>query len=217
ELKNEKMIERYKFDLDIFYQEMKHHFILKSDEEEFKNELFDYFEKKNIAVKFRKKEDQIIKRKGLLELIDNKIKITDKFMKWEDAITEISQVLIDNGDIDEKYTEEIINLINEKGPYFIITPKVALVHSKPSENVKNTSIGLLVSKKDIIFENSKKVNIIIMLTLADRKSHLSALADILTIFENKLSVKDLINKENSIEIIEYIRNNLDFSKEKRID
>jgi len=206
--KNERIVERYKFDLNMFYEEMKHHFILKSDEKEFKNKLFDYFEEKKIAVKYMKKEKETKERKGLIELTDNKIKIIDRVMNWEDAIIEISQVLINNGDIKEKYIDEIFNLIKEKGPYFIITPGVALVHSKPSDNVNNTSIGILISKNDIIFENNRRVNIIIMLTLVDRKSHLSALADILTIFENKSSVNDISNKKNSVEVIEYMKNKL---------
>lgn len=207
DFKNQKMIERYVFDIDTFYKEIKDHIIIKTSEKSFKENIYKFFESKNIPVNYNKRSTNLNK-KGLIGLIKNKVRIIDEKVNWKNAINLIGKVLIENGDIEYSYIEEIFKLIEQKGPYFIISPGVALVHSKLSPSVKNTSIGFLVSKKDIIFDNSKSVNIIILLALKDKKSHLKALADILTIFENQNSLNSIINKNTEDEIIKYISSQL---------
>jgi len=200
----------YSFELNDFFNTIKSDFILKGKETDFKKKIYSYFGEKSISVKFDEKLEETSQRKGLLELLDDRIVLNQEIINWKEGIKRASQPLIDNGSIKKGYIQEIYNLVESKGPYFIITPGVALVHSKPSENIHKTSIALMVSKKKIFFNEEKSVNIMIMLALKDKKEHLLAMTDILTLFEKEETVQKII-KKNSVEstqtfLFSYLKN-----------
>jgi mannitol/fructose-specific phosphotransferase system IIA component (Ntr-type) len=194
--------QQYSFAIDDFYNEIKSDFILKGDAIEFKKKLYMYFREKNISVEYNEALEEQIKRKGLLELLENKILLNNDHLNWKEAVVKASTPLLDEGSISEGYIDEIFNLVESKGPYFIITPGVALVHSKPSESVHKTSIALMVSKESIAFNEEKSVKIMIMLALKDKKEHLLAMTDILTLFEKDETVHEII-EQNSVEAISH--------------
>ena len=191
---------RYNFALDDFYNHIKSDFILKGNAIEFKKKLYMYFREKNISVEYNEALGEQIKRKGLLELLGNKIVMNNEKLDWKAAIVKASTPLLDEKSIKEGYIDEIFALVESKGPYFIITPGVALVHSKPSESVEKTSIALMVSKEAIAFNEEKSVKIMIMLALKDNKEHLLAMTDILTLFEKDETVNKIIESD-SVEAI----------------
>lgn len=190
----------YSFKLNDFFHSIRSDFILKGSEKEFKEKIYSYFREKNVPVEYNRKLEPNIQRKGLLELLDNQIVINREVFDWKEAIKRASQPMLASGSIHKGYIQEIYDLVEAKGPYFIITPGVALVHSKPSKNVLKTSIALMVSKEEIFFNKEKSVNIMIMLALTDKQEHLLAMTDILTLFEKEETVNELIEKD-SVEAI----------------
>jgi mannitol/fructose-specific phosphotransferase system IIA component (Ntr-type) len=167
-----------------------------------------YFKDKNISVEYNEALEVQIKRKGLIELLENKIILNNKQLSWQEAIVKASKPLFDEGSITEEYIDDIFSLVESKGPYFIITPGVALVHSKPSQNVHKTSIALMVSKESIAFNEEKSVKIMIMLALRDNKEHLLAMTDILTLFEKDETVHELIGQDSVESISQYLLKHL---------
>lgn len=59
--------------------------------------------------------------------------------------------------IDQSYVDEIIQCVEEHGPYIVIVPKVAMPHSSAdSEGVYGTAISFTKMKRPIQFDQEEK-------------------------------------------------------------
>lgn len=94
-----------------------------------------------------------------------------------DALIESANILVRNHKISVEYVNEIIDVFNQYGPYFVIAPGICLAHSKASDNVYKTSISLLTLKKPICFGHSENdpVNLVFTLASINNNSHLELL------------------------------------------
>ncbi|MGL4697723.1 BglG family transcription antiterminator [Enterococcus larvae] len=114
-------------------------------------------------------------RWGLLELLPpQNIQIYDKPLSFEEAIRLCGKPLIQNGFINEKYVETIIQNYDPDYPYFVIAPEVAIPHAAPEDGVKRLGMSLLRVKYPIPFSNKLSVRVLVMIAPKDKKSHLNA-------------------------------------------
>jgi len=95
---------------------------------------------------------------------------------WQDAITKAGELLVKNGDIEYGYIDNMIDSVNELGPYIVLTKGFALAHSAPSEVVKKTAISLINLKNPVDFgSNNDPVKVVMCLACVDKKSHIEHL------------------------------------------
>ena len=79
------------------------------------------------------------------------------FTDWKEAVAESCQLLLDKKLIDQSYVDEIIQCVEEHGPYIVIVPKVAMPHSSAdSERVYGTAISFTKMKRPIQFDQEEK-------------------------------------------------------------
>lgn len=86
------------------------------------------------------------------------VKYSDKeITDWKEAVAESCQLLLDKKLIDQSYVHEIIQCVEEHGPYIVIVPKVAMPHSSAySEGVYGTAISFTKMKRPIQFDQEEK-------------------------------------------------------------
>ncbi|MFP7291656.1 PTS sugar transporter subunit IIA [Enterococcus hirae] len=86
------------------------------------------------------------------------VKYSDKeITDWKEAVAESCQLLLDKKLIDQSYVDEIIQCVEEHGPYIVIVPKVAMPHSSAdSERVYGTAISFTKMKRPIQFDQEEK-------------------------------------------------------------
>ncbi|MBA5272024.1 PTS sugar transporter subunit IIA [Enterococcus hirae] len=86
------------------------------------------------------------------------VKYSDKeITDWKEAVAESCQLLLDKKLIDQSYVDEIIQCVEEHGPYIVIVPKVAMPHSSAdSEGVYGTAISFTEMKRPIQFDQEEK-------------------------------------------------------------
>ncbi|EMF0169960.1 PTS sugar transporter subunit IIA [Enterococcus hirae] len=86
------------------------------------------------------------------------VKYSDKeITDWKEAVAESCQLLLDKKLIDQSYVDEIIQCVEEHGPYIVIVPKVAMPHSSAdSEEVYGTAISFTKMKRPIQFDQEEK-------------------------------------------------------------
>lgn len=86
------------------------------------------------------------------------VKYSDKeITDWKEAVAESCQLLLDKKLIDQSYVDEIIQCVEEHGPYIVIVPKVAMPHSSAdSEGVYGTAISFTKMKRPIQFDQEEK-------------------------------------------------------------
>ena len=92
------------------------------------------------------------------------------------------------------------------GPYIVITKHVALPHTKPECGALSIALGIGVLRSPVKFGNQDNdpVKYIFSLSAIDNQTHLTAMAELLELFNQKSFFKKLDIANNSREIMEYL-------------
>lgn len=115
---------------------------------------------------------------------------------WQEAITEAGELLIKSGDIEHQYIDNMIESVNELGPYIVLTKGFALAHAAPCEAVKRTGISLINLKEPVDFgSNNDPVKVVMCLACVDKESHIEHLQKLAV----KLMEEDMIEKLSNCE------------------
>ncbi|MBW0767013.1 activator of the mannose operon (transcriptional antiterminator) [Mammaliicoccus lentus] len=123
----------------------------------------------------------------------------------DDAIKESVKVLIDEGHVNAAYAGDIIKHLDKFGPYMVIGPNIALLHSN-FENVNvPVSMSIMHFKNGVTFGHDRydPVKIIIILATSQAQIHLNALGQLSHLIMDEEKRKELLNgnKEKIIELI----------------
>ena len=129
------------------------------------------------------------------------IKLDVKVEDWQEAIKESGNILKNNDLIEEEYIDAMIDMVEDKGAYIVITPGLALPHARPEKGAKENGISLLTLKEPVEFGHSKNdpVKVVISFCAVDNSAHtqmLSELAEFLRDRENIDYIKEANSKED---------------------
>ncbi|GLI30004.1 MULTISPECIES: PTS sugar transporter subunit IIA [Brachybacterium] len=97
---------------------------------------------------------------------------------WREAIRRSGELLVSTGATDPAYTEAMIRIVEEHGPYIVVAPGFALAHSRPDESVHRTGMSFVRLAEPIAFGNAANdpVTLVMALAAADSSAHREALA-----------------------------------------
>jgi len=103
---------------------------------------------------------------------------------WRDAVRLAGAPLVSQGATSDVYTDEMIKAIEDLGPYVVIAPGFALVHSRPSPAVLKTGISWVSLAEPVKFGSKENdpVRLVVGLAAKDHDAHIeimSALAGLL--------------------------------------
>lgn len=193
---NKQTIKRYSIDM-IMDLVRKHANMV--DEQRLKKDLKSYFQTEHSTTNFF--------RPSLTQLLEGNIQVIKSVENWREAIHIASQPLLKKNKISGKYIEAMVHYIEEKGPYMIIAPGIALPHATPEDGVLKVGMSLLVLKKSVAF--SKKayhhVDIIIVLASTDQETHLRAMSELNVLLSNENHIEKLKSSETIEEVWNYLK------------
>lgn len=144
----------------------------------------------------------------LTDLISEElIRLNIEAKDWEDAIRLAAQPLVENKKIKPSYVEDIIAGVKEMGPYIVLTKNVALPHARPESGAIRNAIGIATLVKPIRFGNKDNdpVKYLFTLSAKDNSEHLSALAELAGLFDDKKFFQLLDDAQSANEIIDYLK------------
>lgn len=119
-------------------------------------------------------------------LIENSsILLNQQAADWKAAIKLGTDLLEKAGTIKPEYYHNIVNKIEEMGPYIILAPGLAMPHARPEEGVIRTSFALVTFKDPIYFDGEDEP-VYVMLTLAgsDSDQHMQGLMEITQVLDD---------------------------------
>ncbi|GKU85066.1 BglG family transcription antiterminator [Niallia sp. NCCP-28] len=147
----------------------------------------------------------------LEELLTPKtIQFQSRVSNWKEGIQVAAKPLLELGTIEERYVDSMIQSIEENGPYVIITPGVAIPHSRPEHGVRSLSMSLLKLEEAVDFAPGKSVQLIIVLAAADSESHLRALVQLTQLLGEESNLKNILESSDKMLLLDYIQR---YSKE----
>ena len=121
----------------------------------------------------------------------DKIKAQVEASSWQEAVFAAGQLLIDSGDIEKAYLDDMIKSVEQYGPYMVISKGFALAHAAPCEAVKRSAVSLINLKEGVAFGSpNDPVKVVMCLACTDKESHIGQLQKI----ARKLMVEGTIEK-----------------------
>ncbi|MTI48395.1 PTS sugar transporter subunit IIA [Sporosalibacterium faouarense] len=136
----------------------------------------------------------------------NSIKLSVNAKTPEEAIREAGNILVKEGKIKGNYVEDMIKTYKELGPYIVLAPGIAMPHSKPSEDVKETAISFIQLKEPIEFGHptNDPVKLVFALGGVDHSSHIGMLQQLSMVLSNSEKLNKLMNIKSYEEFLKII-------------
>lgn len=136
------------------------------------------------------------------------IKICNDEVSWDEAIDKTGESLVQRAAITSDYLTKIKSIVMEKGPYMYLAPGLFLAHASPNDGVNQLSLSMSVFRKGVLFGNRQYVNIVLCLAPIDYHMHLRIINEIMEVFENEETYKEIVSCETNEDIYEVLENKL---------
>ena len=130
---------------------------------------------------------------------------------WEDVIRHGGQLMVDAGFTDPTYTEAMIDVVRDMGPYIVLAPGLAMPHARPEMGVKQVGTALVTLEKPIDFGSPENdpVSVAVFLCAPNKEEHIQLLTDIATLFEDEEFLDAAVNFESIEDVQAFLSEHLD--------
>ncbi len=123
-------------------------------------------------------------------LPDDAIVLGAEAVDWRAAVRLAGDALARSGAATAAYSDEMIRMIEEHGPYVVIAPGLALAHARPGPAVLGDGLAVVTLATPVEFghPHNDPVNVVIALASASASQHLAAVAAVANVFNDETSV-----------------------------
>ena len=130
---------------------------------------------------------------------------------WEDVIRHGGQLMVDGGFTEPTYTEAMIDVVRDMGPYIVLAPGLAMPHARPEMGAKQVGTALVTLEKPIDFGSPENdpVSVAVFLCAPNKEEHIQLLTDIATLFEDEEFLDAAVNFESIEDVQAFLSEHLD--------
>lgn len=130
---------------------------------------------------------------------------------WEDVIRHGGQLMVDAGFTEPTYTEAMIDVVRDMGPYIVLAPGLAMPHARPEMGAKQVGAALVTLEKPIDFGSPENdpVSVAVFLCAPNKEEHIQLLTDIATLFEDEEFLDAAVNFESIEDVQSFLSEHLD--------
>ncbi len=130
---------------------------------------------------------------------------------WEDVIRHGGQLMVDAGFTEPTYTEAMIDVVRDMGPYIVLAPGLAMPHARPEMGAKQVGAALVTLEKPIDFGSPENdpVSVAVFLCAPNKDEHIQLLTDIATLFEDEEFLDAAVNFESIEDVQSFLAEHLD--------
>jgi len=140
-------------------------------------------------------------------LTPSRIRIGLEAVNWKDLVDKVGNILVQTDDIEPRYVDAMKKVIEDLGPYAVISPGVVLLHARPEDGVNRMCIAMATLTKGINFGSvNDPVRLAIALGANDHESHIEILRTLANFLEDKNRLKSLYSVRNAEEFIKVVVN-----------
>jgi mannitol/fructose-specific phosphotransferase system IIA component (Ntr-type) len=139
-------------------------------------------------------------------LTEKTIKLNVDAKDWEEAVRIGGEILVNNGFVEPRYIEAMVNTVKEIGPYIVIAPGIAMPHARPENGVKQVCMSLITLKNPVEFGNidNDPVDTVICLGAVDNSTHLKALSDLMSLLKDNSKIENVQKATNIKKILDIL-------------
>ena len=124
----------------------------------------------------------------------------------EEAIIRAGKLLLNEGGIDKIYIDAMLDSYKNNGPYFVLSPKIAMPHARPEDGVNEASVSLVKLDKPVKFGHmtNDPVSLVFGLGATSGDEHLELLQKLTVLLNTTEKTDALLSADNVDEIIQII-------------
>lgn len=146
----------------------------------------------------------------LCELLQaENIQLDVKCRSWRDAITKSAQPLLDQGKIEERYIDVMIDNVRENGAYIVISPGFAVPHEGFDRGCNEVGMNLIRLTKPVVIEDidgeQVEVKFFCCMSTEDHKKHMKAFFHLVNMLMNRGFKEELSAAQTPKEAAEIIK------------
>lgn len=140
-------------------------------------------------------------------ITEDSIQLNVDAKSFEEAIYKSTFPMVEQGYMDSKYVQEIINIYKEIGPYIVITQNIALPHAPSEFGAKKMGIGFTRLKVPVKSGNDSNdpVKFLFPLSAPDSSSHIALLSELADLLSDRAFIEFLDTAESKEQIIDYLK------------
>src|SRR5690554_658296 len=122
---------------------------------------------------------------------------------WRAAVRVAGGALTAMGSARAGYSDEMIRMIEEHGPYVVIAPGLALAHARPGPDVLADGLAVVTLKEPVSFghPHNDPVRVVLGLAILRMETHLASVAAIANIFNDSDAVTALAEATTPGEVL----------------
>jgi len=124
---------------------------------------------------------------------------------WREAVRLAGAALVRSGAAREGYSDEMIRMIDEHGPYVVIAPGLALAHARPGPDVLADGLAIVTLGTPVEFghPHNDPVRVVLALAIKSADRHLAAVAGLANVFNDSTAIQELAEAK-TIEAVQAI-------------
>lgn len=118
---------------------------------------------------------------------------------WQDAVRLAAEGLERSGATTDGYAQEMIRMIQEHGPYVVISPGLALAHARPGPEVLRDGLSVVTLEEPVAFGHpyNDPVAVVLGLAVHSPERHLGFIADIANAFNDTDTTAELASADDA--------------------
>jgi PTS system ascorbate-specific IIA component len=123
---------------------------------------------------------------GLPPLPDPAVVLGVSAPSWRDALRAARGALVASGATTDEYTEAMIAMVDEHGPYIVISPGLAFAHARPGASVHRDGLAVVTLASPVAFghPHNDPVSVVLGLAVAEVGTHLESIGAIANLFND---------------------------------
>src|SRR2546427_7482074 len=125
---------------------------------------------------------------------------------WRDAVRASGDALVAGGITTPAYTDQMIAIVEQLGPYIVIAPGIALAHARPSDAVLQPGLSWVTLAQPVRFghKDNDPVTLVVGLAAPDSSSHVQALATLAGLLDDRSRRDTLLRAKTPRDVLEAI-------------
>jgi ascorbate PTS system EIIA or EIIAB component len=112
---------------------------------------------------------------------------------WRAAVRAAGSALTAAGIAEPSYSDEMIRMIEEHGPYVVIAPGLALAHARPGPAVLKDGVAVVTLATPVDFGHpyNDPVSVVVALAVHASDAHVALVAELANLFNDSSAIADL--------------------------
>ncbi len=123
---------------------------------------------------------------------------------WQEAVRYCGTMLFKEGATEERFSDAMIRVTNEFGPYIVVAPGIALPHALPEDGVIRASMAVAKLRTPVYFGNRENDPVWLLVALApiDSSQHIQSLAEMAQVLSDVENIVRLRRCESPAQLLD---------------